>query len=93
MAPESPTGDVYGAFATGDEDTEVLDTPAEAAQCIRAITNETKILKGASFVVQPNVARMPMHMHSAEGWLARYKKARCLATAITGELRLKASAA
>ena len=60
-APESPIGDAFGALATGDEDKEMPAIPAEAAQDIRklrAIANETKILKGASFVVQPNASEL-----------------------------------
>ena len=43
----------------GDEDVEVpLDVPAKVAQYVRkllTVANETKILKGASFVVEPNI--------------------------------------
>ena len=50
--------DGFGALATGDESTEVTVMHAEVSQYIRKLltnANETKILKGASFVVRPNV--------------------------------------
>ena len=58
-APESPIDDALGALATGDEDVEVPpDVPAEVAEYIPkliTIANEPKILKGASFKVEPNI--------------------------------------
>ena len=58
-APESPIDDVFGALANGNDDVEAPpDVPAEVAKYIRellTIANETKILKGATFTVAPNI--------------------------------------
>ena len=59
-APESPIDDVFGALANGDEDVAAPpDVPAEVAKYIRELlttANETKILKRATFVVEPNMS-------------------------------------
>ena len=58
-APESPIDDVFGALANGGEETETPpDVPAEVARYIRGLlteANETKILKGATFTVTPDI--------------------------------------
>ena len=58
-APESPIGDVFGALTNGDEDVAAPPgVPAEVAKYIRKLlttANETKILKSATFVVEPNI--------------------------------------
>ena len=74
VAPESPIDDVFGAWANGDETIETPpDIPAEVAQYIRkllTIVNETSILKGAWFVVQPNAnalcQRMANEVHNCK---------------------------
>ena len=57
MAPESPIDDVFGVLANGDEDEAPPDVPAEVAKYIRELlttATETKILKIATFTVEPN---------------------------------------
>ena len=59
VASESPIDDdTFGALDDREGDAEAPDVPAEAAQYIRklfTIANDTGVLRGAPFVVQPNV--------------------------------------
>ena len=68
VAPESPIDDVCGALANGDEDEEAPpDVPAEVAKYIGELlttANETKILKSATFTVEPNINAICQRMAS-----------------------------
>ena len=75
--PKKTIDDGVGAWANGDEDVEAPPgVPAEVARYIRklfTIANETKTLKGASFIVEPNINAICQ---------TRYTRMCCLVTAM-----------